>query len=226
MSKKTNLDETQSVQLESKLSDFLSKNIKAVVSVSVAIIALIIVLIIVNSVNINNHEKSFETLSTVQTELSAAYSADSEAADYQANLDAALVKVEELKDKAGYVGYKATYLSASNSYNNKDYKTAMEGFLKISESAKGTYFGSLSLSNVIVCAEQLGDDVKAIEYCQQLIDTYGNEAAESPKTMFTLARIYEKQGNSDLAKSQFQQLADQFPSSEYAKLANNSLLNY
>ena len=57
-----------------------------------------------------------------------------------------------------------------------------------------------------------------------LIDEYGNNAAESPKALFGQARLQEKAGNIDLAKATFQQLADQFPSSEFAKLAKNKLV--
>jgi len=226
MSKKTELEEIQSEELEHKVSDFLSRNKKGVIGLFIAVVVIIIALLVADVVISNNKDKNFDELSTAQTELTTAMSADSTTDDYQANIDAAMAKIEALEDASGYVGYKATYLSAINSYNNKDYQTALDQFLKISEDAKGEYMGSLSLYNAIACEEQLGNTDKVIEYCQQLLDTYGNDAAESPKTMFTLARIYEQQGESKLAQSQFQQLADQFPSSEYGKLAKNSLLNY
>lgn len=226
MSKNTDLDEIQSEKLEHRLSDFLSKHRNAVIGVFIAIVVIIIALLIADVVISKNKEKAFDKLSTAQTELTTAMSADSKSDAYQANIDNALVKIEALENVSGYVGYKATYVSATASYNNKEYQAALDQFLKISEKAKGTYMGSLSLYNAIACEEQLGSNDKVIEYCQQLLDVYGNEAAESPKTMFTLARIYEKQGETKLAQSQFQQLSDQFPNSEYGKLAKNSLLNY
>jgi len=226
MSKKTEIEEAQSIEIESKLSSFLARNTKALVGLVVAVVAVIIILIVVNTVNNKTANEKFTELSNVQTEYSTAITADSTADDYQANIDAAVEKLVALEDVSGYVGDKATYLVATNSFNNKDYEAALEDFLRISEEAKGTYLGSLSLSNAIACEEELGDDAKVIELCQSLLDTYGNDAAESPRTMFTLARTYESQGEAKLAQSQFQQLADQFPSSEYGKLALNSLLNY
>lgn len=226
MSKKTEIEEAQSIEIESKLSSFLARNTKALVGLVVAVVAVIIILIVVNTVNNKTANEKFTELSNVQTEYSTAITADSTADDYQANIDAAVAKLVALEDVSGYVGDKATYLVATNSFNNKDYAAALEDFLRISEEAKGTYLGSLSLSNAIACEEELGDDAKVIELCQSLLDTYGNDAAESPRTMFTLARTYESQGEAKLAQSQFQQLADQFPSSEYGKLALNSLLKY
>lgn len=226
MSNKQKTDETQNEMLESRLSTAISNNKKIIIGICVAIIVVLAILSVVHVVSENNTKKAVNTLATAQTELSTAYAADSTADDYQANIDAAIAKIEALETEKGYVGLKSTYLVALNNYNNKNYEDALSSFLDLAEKAKGTYLGSLALNNAIVCEEQLGNDAKTIEYCQQLLDEYGNEAAESPKAMFTLARVYEKQGNTELAKSQFQQLSDQFPNSEYGKLAKNSLLNY
>lgn len=226
MSKKPEIEDAQSIEIEHKLSNFLVKHVKGVFAITIAIVAIVVVLLVVNVVMDNSASKKVEQFALIQTEYNTALSADKESSDYQANIDAAIEKFVALKDVKGYVGEKSSYIVATNSYNNKDYQLALDDFLMISENAKGTYLGSLALSNAITCVEELGDNAKVIEYCQLLIDTYGNEAAESPRTMFTLARTYESNGDAKLAQSQFQQLADQFPSSEYGKLAKNSLLNY
>jgi TolA-binding protein len=70
----------------------------------------------------------------------------------------------------------------------------------------------------------MNNDALALEYYTKLIDEYGNNVAESPKALFGQARLQEKSGNTELAKATFQQLADQFPSSEFAKLARNKLV--
>jgi tetratricopeptide (TPR) repeat protein len=226
MSKNPEIEDAQSVEIEHKLARFLSKNAKSVITITVAIVVIIAVLLVVNVVSSNSAATKVEELALVQTEYSTAFNADKESSDYQVNLDASIEKLVALEDSKGYVGKKSAFIVATNSYSNQDYQAALDDFLVISEEAKGSYLGSLSLSNAITCAEELGDNAKVIEYCQSLIDTYGNDAAESPRTMFTLARTYESNGDAKLAQSQFQQLADQFPSSEYGKLAQNSLLNY
>lgn len=226
MSKNTDLDDIKSEVLEHKLSNFLSRNKKVVTGLFIALVVIIFALIIGDVIVSKNREAAFDKLSIAQTELTTAINADSTSDDYQSNIDAAMSKIVELEDVSGYVGFKATYLSASSAYNDKDYQTALDKFLKIAEDAKDNYMGSLALYNAIATEEQLGDYDKVIEYSQQLLEIYGNDAAESPRTMFTLARVYEKNGDAKLAQSQFQQLADQFPNSEYGKLAKNSLLNY
>ncbi len=211
--------------VENKLSSFLNNNLKTIGIVAGVIIVVVIIIAIVNGVTNNTTNKNFDALDKAQTQYTTVISnPDSES--YDADLAQAVTDLEALENADGYVGYKATYLLGINAFNAEDYQVALDYFLEVKESAKNTYLGSLSLSNAAVCAEQLGQDAKAIEYCQELIDTYSNDAAESPRAMFTLGRLYEAQGNSDLAQGQFQQLADQFPNSEYGKLAQNSLLNY
>jgi tetratricopeptide (TPR) repeat protein len=226
MSKNPEIEDPQSIAIEHKLSAFLAKNAKVVITITATIVAVLVILLVVNVVSNNSSDAKVDEFALVQTEYVTVLNADKESSDYQANIDASIAKFVALEDVKGYVGEKSTFIVATNSFNNQDYQAALDDFLRISESATGTYFGSLALSNAITCAEELGDNAKVIEYCQSLIDTYGNEAAESPRTMFTLARTYESNGDAKLAQSQFQQLADQFPSSEYGKLAQNSLLNY
>lgn len=226
MSKNKDLQEKEDVVLGNKVSSFLTNNIKFLKYIALAIVVIVIIIGIVNFSLNNKAEKNIEALDVAQTQFSSAVNANPESDTYQQDLDEALAALTDLKDEKGYVGFKSSYLLALNEFTNENYQAALESFIDISNKASGTYMGSLSLSNAAVCAEQLGDDSLVVEYCQQLIDTYGNDAAETPKTMFTLARIYEKEGNKELAQGQFQQLADQFPNSEYGKLAQNSLLNY
>ena len=226
MSNKDNLKNKDEKVVESRISTFLTKNSKVLAYSALAIVVIVVVFSIVNITMNKSVLKNIDSLETAQTQLAVSTAADKEADSYQSDLDQAIVDLEALESKSGYVGLKSTYLLALQSFSDKDYQTALDNFVLISDKASGTYMGSLALSNAAVCAEQLGDESKTVELCQKLIDTYGNDAAETPKAMFTLARIYENQNNSDLAQGQFQQLADQFPSSEYAKLAQNSLLNY
>lgn len=226
MSKNKDLQEKEDVVLGNKVSSFLTNNIKFLKYIALAIVVIVIIIGIVNFSLNNKAEKNIEALDVAQTQFSSAVNANPESDTYQQDLDEALAALTDLKDEKGYVGFKSSYLLALNEFTNENYQAALDQFIDISNKASGTYMGSLALSNAAVCAEQLGDDSLVVEYCQQLIDTYGNDAAETPKTMFTLARIYEKEGNKELAQGQFQQLADQFPNSEYGKLAQNSLLNY
>ena len=69
----------------------------------------------------------------------------------------------------------------------------------------------------------MGNVQLALEYYTRIIDEFGFEVPEAPKALFAQARLEEGRGNIELAKATFQQLADQFPYTEYGKLALNRI---
>lgn len=154
------------------------------------------------------------------------YTEDKTTNEAQGIKETLVADLSELAGKSGkaYPVLKAEYLLGLIAFEEGEYTNALEKFLSVASRSKETYLGSLSLFNAGVSSELLGDNLKAIEYYQQVYDTYGTQAAEAPKALFSLARLHEANNNNDLAKAVLQQLADEFPASEYAKLAKSRLV--
>ncbi|MFA7128006.1 MAG: tetratricopeptide repeat protein, partial [Sphaerochaeta sp.] len=177
-----------------------------------------------SGVSKSNLNKQFDLIDQLETTYSEIQAMDSEEEGYQAKYDDLLAQLTDLASKNDkYPALKAEYVLGMISFEKKEYQKAVDSFLAVHAKAEGNYLGSLSLSNAAASAEELGNDSLALEYYTQLIDEFGFTAAESPKALFGQGRLQEKSNNLDLAKATFQQLADQFPSSEYAKLAINRL---
>ena len=123
-----------------------------------------------------------------------------------------------------YPVVKALYLQGLIAYQEEAYAEATTYFLSVVERNRDGYLAPLALFNAGVSSEQLGDSLKAIEYYQRVYDNYGNDAVESPRALFSLARLYEAEGEKELARAMFQQLSDEFPASEFARLAKNRLV--
>jgi tetratricopeptide (TPR) repeat protein len=216
---------TRTEIVEGKLNTFLGNNRKIVLIFCIVVLLAIVGVAVATSVNHNILSKQFDQIDQLSTTYSELQTMDKDADEYQAKADELVAQLTELAGKnKKYPALKAKYLLGMHAFDNDDYQQAMDYFLSLSTDAAGTYLGSLSLSNAATCAENLGDDDLALEYYTKIIDDYGNEAAESPKALFGQARLEEKKGNIELAKATFQQLADQFPSSEFAKLARNKLV--
>ena len=148
---------------------------------------------------------------------------DSEDAAYQAAYDHFVVTLTDLGQEQEVSRLEGLLHLGHDRLREEDYQGALDTFKKVYDGSKQTYLGSLALANAAASAENLGNDTLALEYYTRIIDEYGFTAAESPKALFGQARLQQKMGNLDLAKATFQQLADQFPNSEFAKLATNSL---
>ncbi len=166
---------------------------------------------------IDNLQKSYTTWSSLE---------DKSSAEALKSFDSLVAELNALASKGGskYPSVKAQYLLGMAYYGQENYEMALNNFLESAKKGKGTYMESLSIMNAAAVSEQLGNNVKALEYYQRVWDTFGNSAAEAPKALFSIARLHEFNGNITLAKAVFQQLADEFPTSEYAKLAKTRLV--
>jgi tetratricopeptide (TPR) repeat protein len=214
-------------KLEAKFTAFLGAKKRLLLIIAAAIVAAVVILWIALSVadrtanaaqlKIDNLQGSYQEWAFLEDK------STSEAVSAKENL---LAGLQELADKGGssYPALKATYLLGLVSYEDGAYQDALQAFLRVSERGKDVYLASLALYNAGVASEQLGDATKALEYYQSVYDRFGAQAPESPKALFSVARLHEANNSMDLAKAVFQQLADEFPASEYAKLAKSRLV--
>ncbi|MDY0304744.1 MAG: tetratricopeptide repeat protein [Sphaerochaeta sp.] len=212
-------------KVEGALNRFLSKYLKAGAVVLIVIVLVLIGLGIGTSVSKKGTQAQFDQIDKLQTSYEELSVLDIDDDAYQASYDSLVADLNALAAKSKrYPGQKATYILGLLAFEREEYQAALDSFKRVYDSAKQTYLGSLSLANAAASAENMGNDTLALEYWTKIIDEYGFTAAESPKALFGQARLQQKSGNIDLAKATFQQLVDQFPTSEFAKLATNSLV--
>jgi len=223
-----NKNETTSAgKLESKFNTFLLANMKLLIIIAVAIVVLVVGLWIGLSVankSANNLQLAIDNAQRTYSEWVLHEDKNSEEA---LSLKESLIEqISDLSEKGGdaYPVLKAEYLMGLIRYEEGAFAESLNHFTAVAQKGKGTYMGSLALYNAGVASEELGDHVAALEYYQSIYDTYGAEAAESAKALFSVARLHERSGNIDLARAVLQQLADEFSASEYAKLAQSRLV--
>lgn len=211
-------------RLEGSLNSMLGKNKKVLLIALIVIVVALIGLGIGTSVAKSNLNKQFNLIDELEDSYATLQGMDSEAADYQAKYDDLLAQLQDLASKgAKYPALKAEYVLGMIAFEKEEYQKALDSFYSVYGKSKETYMGSLSLSNAGAAAEELDNTALALEYYTKLIDEFGFSAAEAPKALFAQARLQENGGNVELAKATFQQLADQFPGSEFGKLAQNKL---
>ncbi|MGE4583334.1 MAG: tol-pal system YbgF family protein [Sphaerochaeta sp.] len=218
------VDTSLTERIEGTLNGFLAKHKKALIIAAAVLVVVLVTVGIIASVNHKNLLKEFDTVDQLGKSYSDLQAMGTDAEGYQAKYDELVKNLNDLAAKGKkYPNLKAEYLLGMVSFEKKDYQKAMDSFLSVYSDANGSYLGSLSLTNAAVSAEELGNDSLALEYYTKVIDEFGLTAAEAPKALFGQARLQEKSGNAELAKATFQQLADQFPSSEFSKLAKDKL---
>lgn len=215
---------TLAERMEGSLNSFLAKNKMILIIVAAVLVVALIALGIVTSVNQKNLQAQFDQVDKLESSYAELQILGSEDATYQAKYDELLAGLQDLAGKGKkYPSLKAEYLLGMVAFEKEEHQKALDSFISVYNKASDMYLGSLSLTNAAVSAEELGNDSLALEYYTKVIDEFGMSAAEAPKALFAQARLQEKSGNTELAKATFQQLADAFPTSEFAKLATNRL---
>ncbi|MHC1693333.1 MAG: tol-pal system YbgF family protein [Sphaerochaetaceae bacterium] len=208
-------------------NNFLSANKKILIIIGIVLVVALIALWIGLSVSSAIAQKNQLAIDQLQVSYDAWVALeDKNTAEAKASYDELVSALSAMAGKGGakYPVLKAGYLLGLVYYTNGDYQNALNRFADVAAKGSETYLAPLSLNNCGVTSELLGDTTKALEYYQKVYDTYGNDAAESAKALFSVARIHEANKEIELAKAVFQQLVDEFPASEYAKLAQSRLV--
>ncbi|AEC01842.1 tetratricopeptide repeat protein [Parasphaerochaeta coccoides] len=210
--------------LYSVASFFKAQWKKIAIGAGVLILSLLIV-VIVSLVNSSRFEKDFMRLDVLQETYASLDTLDETSTEYASTLSELEGSLQELASSSkAYPGLKAEYLLGQLAWNQKDFATAREHYLAVHENGRGIYLGAVALVNAAAASEELGEDAAALGQYQMVADSYGQDIAVAPRALFGEARIYEKTGDIDLARAVFQELADAYPSSEFARIAQNRLL--
>lgn len=222
-----NMDTEKTGKLIVTFSSFLGTYKKLLIIIGIVLLLGLVGLWIGLSVADSNAEKKQLLIDGLEKDYTTWVAlADKTTVEAKASAETLRSGLQALASKGGskYPELKAGYLLAMVDYTNEDFAAALEGFLTVAADGKDSYFGPLSLINAAVASEQSGDKAKALEYYQRVYDSYGKETPEAPKALFNVARLQEANNNAALAKAVLQQLADEFPNSEYAKLAKSRLV--
>lgn len=222
--RKSDVELTFAQRIEVSLNRFFSKWGVVIAYISVVILIAAIALVSIGIYESKRLNKQFNEIDLLESDYMIFQSLGEDDESYAQKREELLLGLNALASKGkGYPALKAQYLLGLFAFTEGSYREAIDHFNGVYQMGKNTYFQSLALANAAASAENMGDVQQALEYYTRIIDEFGFEAAESPKALFAQGRLEEGRGNTDLAKATFQQLADQFPNSEYAKLALNRI---
>jgi tetratricopeptide (TPR) repeat protein len=210
---------------QAKVTSFFVKNRVAILIAIAAVVVVVIGLFVILGINSSKAEKLQLQIQDLQGQLSTVLTSEDQAVKDK--------YVADLKALAGlggksYPAVKASYLLGLyySALDTPDYASAITFYKAAYDAGKTTYLGALALYNLAVVTEENGDSAGALELYNQCYDEFSDdvEYAVSEKALFSSARLYEANGNKDLAKANYQVLADSFSYSEYGKLSAAKLL--
>ena len=216
MKKKLRKDEEKTVEqkLINGISSFFEKNLKTIIIAVAAVVVVVLAIVIIVSATSNSKDSAQIKISEMEEKYTELVSAEEPDWDSFETELSAMVKGDS------YPSVKASYLLGLAHYDQAEYEEARDAFKKAYELNKKIYLAPLSLVNEAACEEALGNSTAAIALYSTIVSDYP-ESGVAAKALFNAGRIYYEQGNTELAKTYFEQVSTDYPNSEYGKLGKN-----
>ncbi len=214
--KKRQLKEDKLVSTTARISIFLSKNWKKIVSVAAAIIVLVGALLVYRGFVTRRNEKATRVLSEAKTlfaEAESALESEGKSPPVFRKYEEAKTKFQEVIRSGGhkYTVTEALFYNAKCAYLLEKYDEAISGFQKVVSKYPGSMFKIYAQKGMAQCYEQLGDD----ENLRKAIRHY-DELSRQPENYITLnafidkGRCHEKLKEWNDAIVSYQTIVDKF----------------
>ncbi len=220
---------TKTQIIADKANKFLQKHAKTLIIILAVVVVLLIGFCIYYAVANNKLQDSYTELYRLEESYSDLLSMDNTTDEYA---DALTTFEDEVNAYLSgnkistYQGSKATMLLAQVAYMEENWQSAYDLFMAVAEENSDNYLGSLNYANAAAAAENNGNTTEALRLYTKIWDDYGTSASEAPKALFNQARLEEEAGNTEIAKSIYEQLVGQFANSYYTAIAQAKLLTF
>ena len=216
-------------KLAQKTDAFLGSNKKILVIILVVVLLILVGVGIGTAIYSKNINSKYDELYNLEQSYSSLIALDESSSEYN-------TAVSEFESEAeaflqgnkidSFLGARATLLLADVKFLEENWTESYELYLAVAEAHDDDYYGPLCYINAAVAAENNSDSNEALRLYTYVWDTYGVSCPEAPQALFNQARIEYQNGNAEIARSLFEQLTSEFPSSYYSAIARSWLLTY
>ena len=216
-------------KLAQKTDAFLGSNKKILVIILVVILLILVGVGIGTAIYSKNINSKYDELYNLEQSYSSLIVLDESSNEYN-------TAVSEFESEAeaflqgnkidSFLGARATLLLADVKFLEENWTESYELYLAVAEAHDDDYYGPLCYINAAVAAENNSDSNEALRLYTYVWDTYGVTCPQAPQALFNQARLEYANGSTDVARSIFEQLTSEFPTSSYSAIAESWLLMF
>lgn len=215
---------TEDKTFKTVLATFLSSNRRTLLVIAVIIVVLVIGGGIYTLVHQNRVENSAVAAEQVQTLYADWQAAEGEERDEIAQ---ELVSASEdaIDNFSGmYAAARSHLVLGRLAYDQKNFEDAVEHFITLADSQPTSYLAPISLMHAATAHEEAGEYENAIAAYQRVRENYVDTFPEVPHALFSIGRLYEKVENKDAALQAYNEVIDDFSSSNWTNLARDRII--
>ncbi|MCL2704915.1 MAG: tetratricopeptide repeat protein [Spirochaetaceae bacterium] len=210
-------------------SSFLSSRGKLLLLLLIVLILAIIGIAINSEIKSSIIEKSTVLIEELEDKYNSEFSNFEENSDDPKKAELMETILSSLDDiiakySSYYAGQRALYMKGEIYFTEKQYDKALESYTALANKYKKSYLAPISLNNVAVCYEELGDNDSAINYYKKIIDNYSTNYPNIPHALFSLGRLYETKEEFNTAIEYYNMVADKYADSDWTIFSKNRII--
>lgn len=206
-------------------SNFIQKNkIFLIIILSVLVVA-IISFAVVSEITKNRLSESTRRIEEVQAEYDQWLTEES--AEQKTETEQSILGATESiigKYPKLYAAQRAYFLRGNLFFQKENWEQAIENYSMIREKFPESYLAPISMVNSAVAAEENGKKPEAISIYSELLEEYRETFPGAADALFSLGRLYEQTGDFASAGEIYEDLVNNFSSTNWTKLARNRII--
>ena len=214
------------------LSSFLSSRGKILVTLLIILFLIIIGIAVYTEINSSIVEKSTILIEEMEEKYTSEFSKFTENDDDQKKIEKKemmeniISSLDDIIKKYSnyYAGQRALYLKGEIYFSDNQYEKALENYSIIINKYKKSYLAPISLNNIAVCHEELGDKDLAIENYKKLVELYSNDFPDISHVLFSIGRLYELKEDFKNALEYYSMLGDKYADSDWTVFSKNRII--
>ncbi len=211
-------------KLTARIATFVQANRFVFLIAIATIFVLLVAFIIFSEVRSSRVQKSTTLVEQAQTDYNTwSTASDAKKKDIEAKLLGELDTIVKRYPHL-YAAQRAIFIRASVYYDKKEWKLSAENYSRLAASFPKSYLATISLVDAGAAYEQAGDNTSAEKEYKKLVDNYGTGSPEKPLALFSLGRLAEAKKDYAAAKTQYDKLVSDFPSSSWTNLARDRII--
>ncbi len=218
-------EKTPKERLVEALSAFLYRFRFVLIGLLALIIIFVIVYFVVTEIRGDRLETSTARVERIEQDFESWLSADDSEPEDERAQDI-LQRLNEIIDKypSLYAAQRALYVRGRYYYETEQWNEASESFVELADRFPRSYLASISLINAAIAMEEADNFVNAVSYYERTIDEYAEETPEIPAVLFSLGRVHEQMDQPESARTHYERILDEHPSSSWTNLAQTRII--
>ncbi len=215
---------TEDKNFKTVLATFLANNRVPFMVIAAVVVVLVIGVGIYTYVHQNRVEQSAVAAEQMQT-LFADWQSAEEAQKGELAEEIVATGEDTIEDFSGmYAAARAQLVLGRLAYSQEEYSAAVEHFTTLADSQPKSYLAPVALMHAAAAHEKAGDNENAIATYQRVRENYADTFPETAHALFSIGRLYEEVDDRDAALQAYNEVVDNFSSSNWTNLARDRII--